>query len=549
MTSTTPEPSGVGLPIADRLPRDVDGAPVVAGSTGHRIVSLSTALLPDEVVVPITTRIPEGREIFRRSAGLVLLEAARRIGAPPLRIGPTLRTARIVSFEQHTDAASWAPILERAVTELVAADEPFVAEVARVEDAERHFAAAGWADAVALLDLRREHTVELLRLGETRALKMGVVVPRTGLLAGIALVPHAGGLLLDFGPTIRRELEARAVSTLVLEQRAPRYGGAMTRGTREWLEPLGVTSVGSFSRACVEGRLKELVFVSEGFHEKHLAQLADEVKARGDVRVLAIAGPSSSGKTTFIKRTKVQLEVVGLHPWELSLDDYYVDRERTVRDSTGAYDFEAVEALDLELLGDHIGRLVDGEEVTPPRFDFLEGKSRASAGTPIRLGERDILLVEGIHALNPRILAVVDPDQIFRVFVHPASAIPYDRLTTLEPSDVRLLRRIVRDRHQRGHLASDTLARWPSVRRGERRHIEPFLSHADRVFDTSLVYEPSVLKVFAERYLLEVPRGHPQRGAANRLRAMLDPFVPIGPDHVPPTSILREFIGGSGFTY
>jgi uridine kinase len=549
VTSVTPEPIGAGTRIADVLPRVLDGALVVAGSTGNRIVSLAAAVPDGESVEPLTTRTPEGREIFRRSAGLALLEAARRVGAPPLRIGPTLRTSRLVTFDVPADAAAWAPALERAVQAIVAADEPFVAEVARVEDAERDFAARGWREAVALLDLRREHTVELLRLGETRALKVGVVLPSTGALGGITLAPHASGLLLDFGPVVRSELEPRAVSTLVLEQRAPRYGAEMTRGQREWLEPLGVTSVGTFSRACVEGRLSELVFVSEGFHEKHLAQLADEVKARGTVRVLAIAGPSSSGKTTFIKRIKVQLEVVGLHPWELSLDDYYVDRERTVRDATGAYDFEAVEALDLDVLAAHFTRLMTGDEVRPPRFDFLEGKSRVGAGAPIRLGPRDILLVEGIHALNPRILAAIEPDRIFRAFVHPASSIPFDRLTTLEPSDVRLLRRIVRDRHQRGHRTADTLARWASVRRGERKHIEPFLAHADRVFDTSLVYEPSVLKVFAERYLLEVPRGHPQRGAASRLRALLEPFVPIGPDHVPPTSILREFIGGSGFTY
>lgn len=549
MTSVTPEPVGAGARLADLLPRAVDGALVVAGSTGHRIVSLAAAAPEGEPVEPLTTRSPDGREIFRRSAGLALLEAARRIGAPALRVGPTLRTSRLVTFDVPTDGLAWAPALERALHAIVEADEPFVAEVARVEDAERDFAARGWQDAVELLDLRREHTVELIRLGETRALKMGVVVPSAGLLAGLTVSAHASGLLLDFGPVVRRELEPRAVSTMLLEQRAPRYGNPMTRGQREWLEPLGVTSVGSFSRACVEGRLRELIYVSEGFHEKHLAQLADEVKARGGVRVLAIAGPSSSGKTTFIKRTKIQLEVVGLHPWELSLDDYYVDRERTVRDASGAYDFEAVEALDLELLAGDLARLLEGQEVRPPRFDFLEGKSRPGAGSPIRLRERDILLVEGIHALNPRLLAVIDPDRVFRVFVHPASSIPFDRLTTLEPSDVRLLRRLVRDRHGRGHRAADTLARWPSVRTGERRHIEPFLAHADRVFDTSLVYEPSVLKVFAERYLLEVPRGHPQRGAASRLRALLEPFVPIGPDHVPPTSILREFIGGSGFTY
>jgi uridine kinase len=272
------------------------------------------------------------------------------------------------------------------------------------------------------------------------------------------------------------------------------------------------------------------------------------VKRGKDVRIIAVAGPSSSGKTTFIKRLKIQLEVNGIHPVELSLDDYYKDRDQVARDPHGEQDFEALEALDLELLDHHIRRLLSGERVATARFDFVSGRSFPVGGPAMVLAPGDVLLVEGIHGLNPSLFGANEVG-VFRVFVHVATSLPFDRLSWLEPADLRLVRRIVRDRHSRGTSTAESLARWTSVRRGERLHIHPFQGNADRIFDSALVYEPAVLKVFAERYLLEVPRNHPEFGAAERLRRLLDPIVPIHPDHVPPTSILREFIGSSGFSY
>jgi uridine kinase len=323
----------------------------------------------------------------------------------------------------------------------------------------------------------------------------------------------------------------------------------MTRRAQSWLLSLGATSVGEFNRACVSGQVKELIHVSEGFHEKRIALIADEVKSRGGVRMIAVAGPSSSGKTTFIKRLKIQLQVNGIRPVELSLDDYYLDRERAPRDKSGAHDFEVIDALDRALLSDHVGRLLAGESLPTARYDFHTGKSVKDGGPKLGVGPNDVLLVEGIHALNPGLFERAIAERAFRIFIHPATAIPFDRLSIFEPADVRLLRRIVRDRHQRGFPASDNLARWPSVRRGERAHIFPHQGEADAVFDSSLVYEISVLRVYAERYLLEVPRNDPVFSAAYRLRRLLSQWVPIHPDHVPPTSILREFIGGSGFAY
>jgi uridine kinase len=318
-----------------------------------------------------------------------------------------------------------------------------------------------------------------------------------------------------------------------------------------WLGAMGVASVGAFNDLCVSGQVSQLIRVAEGFHEKRIGRIADDIaRARDRLRTIAIAGPTSSGKTTFIKRLTVQLQVAGLRPVGISLDDYYVDRERTPRDDRGEHDYEALEALDLALLQDHVRRLLAGEEVRTSRFDFRTGRSDPEGGPAIRLTRGDVLLLEGIHGLNPALLgAIPRPGELYRVFIHPATTLPFDRLHRVSATDLRILRRIVRDRHARGRSAADNIARWPSVQEGERRHIFPFQAEADAVFDSSLVYEPAVLKVYAERYLLEVPADHPAYGTAWRLRTLIDRFVAIYPDHVPPTSIIREFIGGSGFEY
>jgi uridine kinase len=295
----------------------------------------------------------------------------------------------------------------------------------------------------------------------------------------------------------------------------------------------------------------QLIRVAEGFHEKRIGHIADEIAAaRERIRVISIAGPSSSGKTTFIKRLKVQLQIDGVNPVGISLDDYYVDREKTPRAPGGDWDFEALEALDLPLLQDHVRRLLAGEAVRTARYDFLTGLSHPEGGATIQLRAGDVLMLEGIHGLNPRLLGSIPrPGELFRIFIHPATTLPFDRLTRVSATDLRLLRRIVRDRHQRGYRAAENIVRWPSVQQGERDHIYPFQGEADAVFDASLIYEPAVLKVYAERYLLEVPQDHPAYATAHRLRYLVDRFVSIYPDHVPPTSLVREFIGGSGFEY
>jgi uridine kinase len=539
-----------GTPLGELLPFEIEGARVVGALIDERPVRLDAPLVSDARVAPLTMASWEGRELYRRSLGLLLLEGAHRVAPNArVRLAASLTSGRVVHVEDAgDDLPSLAARIERAMHRIVAEGAEFREELWTVEEARAQFAAQGWEDAVALLGTWRDATVPLASCGELYALAEGPFLTSAGGLTGFRVIVHPEGLLVDFGEQMKRHMVAL---TLSMEQEHPRFSGEMIEEEKRWLASLGVTSVGSFDEQCVTGGVRELIRVSEGFHEKRIGRIADEIDARRKtLRIIAIAGPSSSGKTTFIKRLTVQLEIVGLRPISLSLDDYYVDREDTVRDADGELDFEAFEATNHTRLRAHVARLLAGERVKTARYDFIAGKGEPEGGAEVRLDAGNVLLVEGIHGLNPALFGSALPrEALFRIFVHPATTLPLDRLTDVGASDVRLVRRLVRDRHQRGHKAAATIARWPSVRRGEQRHILPFQHNADAVFDSALVYEMGVLKVFAERYLLEVRQTDPSFPTAYRLRRMLDRFVTIYPDHVPPTSILREFIGGSGFEY
>ncbi len=532
-----------GTPLRHVLPGRSGDELVVAGLLDQKPVSLNTPLFADAEVAPLTLDEPEGRQVWARSLGLVLLEAGRQ-AAPDvrLRIGSSRGVVQLVEAPGVADLALLAARLTRAMQRIVDADAPIRQESWTVEEAQAYFQERGWANAARLLATSRGATAPLVTCGDLYAVAMGTFLPSAGALRGWSLRPHGRGLLLDFG----YGGSGNGSGKLLVEPR-----GDMANAHRAWLEGMGVVSVGAFNDLCISGGVAQLIRVAEGFHEKRIGAIADDIATRRDaVRIIAIAGPSSSGKTTLIKRLTTQLHIDGLRPVGLSLDDYYVDRERTVRDEKGEYDFEALEALDLATLQDDVSRILRGEAVATARFDFVTGRRHPVPGPVIQLGQGDVLMLEGIHALNPRLLGdAPKAGELYRVFIQPSTTLPFDRLSRTSSTDLRLLRRIVRDRHHRGSRADQNILRWPSVQRGERNNIFPFMGEADAVFDSSLVYEPSVMKVYAERYLLEVPRSSPAYGTAWRLRLLVDRFVSIYPDHVPPTSLLREFIGGSGFEY
>lgn len=554
-------PAGVrlvaaGTAIEALLPQDKGGQPVVVALLDSKPVMLDTPVFSDATIVPVSLSEMSGRDAFRRSVGLLLLEAAHSVVPHfELRLGHAVDDLQVIDVGNgDVDCPDLCRRLEATMQRFVEQDVEFRWDSWTIEEARTQLTRQGWTDAALLLRTARTPVTTLQTCGHVRALVVGPLVPSARHLTGFHLLPHPDGLLLDYGPLVRkRRPNADAIheAELARELAHPRFGSEMVRSHHAWLATMGVRSVGDFNELCVRGEVQRLVRVAEGFHEKRIGHIADTIAARSpQLRVIGIAGPSSSGKTTFIKRLSVQLEVAGIQPVNLSLDDYYVDRDKCPRDEAGDYDFEALDALDLDLLRANLLELVAGAAVQTPRFDFKSGTSQRTGGPQLQIAPHQVLLVEGIHALNDALWPdAIGPDARMRIFVHPSTTLPVDRLTATSSADLRLLRRIVRDRHGRASPAADTIARWQSVRRGERRHIYPTYANADAVFDSSLAYEISVLKVYAERYLLEVREGHPSFPVAYRLRQLIDPYVAIYPEHVPPTSILREFVGGSGFEY
>jgi len=309
--------------------------------------------------------------------------------------------------------------------------------------------------------------------------------------------------------------------------------------------------VGQLNHLCLNDEIHSIIRIAEGLHEKKISQVADEILSRRPrVRLVTIAGPSSSGKTTFAKRLGIQLRVNGIEMVSLSLDNYYVNRDETPRDDQGRPDFESLEAIDLDLFHRHLGELMNGGEILTPRFDFVSGTRKSEdAWGVMRLEDHQLLVVEGIHGLNNRLTQSVPQEQKYRIFISALSQLAIDDHNRIFTSDARLIRRIVRDHLFRGFTAERTLDLWGRVRRGEGRWIFPFQEQADVMFNSAVVYEPAVLKTYAERFLLQVPRTSKAYTEAYRLLKGLSLFVPIFPDEVPHTSILREFIGGSTFSY
>lgn len=559
-----------GTRASDLLPERIDGALVVAALCDHKPVSLLTPLTSNGDLEALTTAHWEGQRVYRQSLALLVLDAAHAVSRDTGAEPPRIELAHSVGFARRVrvhgcapaDLDTLAPRIEAEMRALAARALPLTEELWSVDDAADYFARVGAPHTVALFRCWREAAVPVASYGGRYVLRTGPLVPHTGLLREFGVVADDEGLLLLYD-----RAAAPVTASRTTHAPAPRPGDPTPWGAEDaldaarqtttlvgaaepWQRALGIDSVGVFNRACIEGSVPRLIRVNEGFHEKAIGHIADQIVARGDAtRIVCISGPSSSGKTTFIERLKVQLHVNGKNPIGISLDDYYRDREATPRDAAGEFDYEALQALDLPLLHAQLTALLRGERVHTARYDFPTGTSHATEGIEIALGANDLLLLEGIHALNPEILGAAGRATAFSIFVCPLGQLPIDELTRVHGSDLRLLRRVVRDRHTRATAAEANLLRWPSVRRGERAHIFPFQHTADAFFDSGLLYELSVLKVFAERYLLEVPQASPAYPTAFRLLALLDRVVTIYPDHVPQTSILREFIGRSGFEY
>jgi uridine kinase len=517
---------------------------VVGAVVNNRVVSLAAQILRSGAVEPVTLWSHHGMRIYRRHLTMMLYAAFYRLHPNAhIHVGQSISEGYYFDVEGVAVDETFLAALEAAIRELAAKRLPFRFLRVPVEEARRLFARKGANVKRKVLDLWPTSHVGIMGLGDFLDFCLGPVAPHTGFFHQFKLVPleHDAAFVIQFPDPGEPSL--------------PRNEGPQPklyrthRLARDWSEVLGVAHVGDLNEACIDGSIREVIKVAEGLHEKRISDIADDIQLSGS-RLVFIAGPSSAGKTTFAKRLSIQLRVAGIRPVALSLDNYYVDREKTPRDQSGEYDFEALEAIDLELFNDHLCRILKGERVPTPVYNFQTGKREPKKSwKAIQLQDDQVIIFEGIHGLNDALTPAVPAEEKFRIYINALNPLAIDEHNRLHTSDTRLIRRIVRDRHYRGYSAAQTIASWPSVRRGERKHIFPFQESADVIFDTSLIYEFSVLKVFADRYLLEVPRSHPSFADAYRLRMFLAMFVPVLPGDVPNTSLMREFIGGSSFSY
>lgn len=515
---------------------------VVSAKVNNRVEGLNFKVYHNKDVEFLDISSESGLRTYVRSLCFVLCKAVEDLYPNgqillehPVSKGYycSLRIGKEIALEDVTR-------IKKRMEEIIAENIPFHRIEEHTEDAIRLFKEKGMTDKVKLLQTTGRLYTNYYKLGNSVDYYYGSLLPSTGHIKLFDLVKYYDGLLLRFpnrkNPSILGEMVKQEKMLEVFKE------------NRKWQEIMEVSTVGDINQAIQAGHATDLINVAEALQEKRIARIADDICQRKDIKVVLISGPSSSGKTTFSKRLSVQLMANGRYPYPISLDDYFVDREHTPRDENGDYDYESLYALDLELFNSHLEALVKGETIEIPRFNFTTGK-RDNSGNFLKLKDNMIIILEGIHALNPELTPHIAEDNKYRIYVSALTTVSLDNHNYIPTTDNRLLRRIIRDYNYRGYSAEETIKRWPSVRAGEEKWIFPYQENADAMFNSALLFELSVLKSHVDPILYQVPESSPAFSEACRLRRFMEYFIPV-PDHdLPPTSLLREFLGGSSFTY
>jgi len=529
-----------GSPLEDFfVNEDSNLAPIVGGIVNGELRELTYPIEIDSNVRPITMASRDGMRFYRRSLTF-LLAAAFEEQFPDATL---IVDHSIASGGYYCEVSGRAPLtdqeiaqLEGRMREMVKADLPFEKSRMPVDEAIAYFERKGFADKARLLANRRKPHLVIYQLGTLRDYHHGYMVPKAGYLKWFALLPTGDGFTLRF-PRRRKPTELLPV---------PEYPKLLNTFLEygHWLETLGVRDVGALNDAIIASRAREVVLVSEALHEGRITEIAAMIEERRqEARLVFIAGPSSSGKTTFSRRLSIQLLARGISTCPIGLDHFFVDRDKSPMEETGEFDYESLYALDLVRLNYDLRNLIAGERVRLPRYDFITG--RQEEGAVVKLSKEQIILLEGIHGLNPELIPEIPAEHAFRIYVSALTQLNLDRFNRVSTTDTRLIRRIVRDASQRGYSAVETIRRWESVGRGEKQNIFPYQENADVMFNSALMYEGSALAPLAEPLLRQVPYGTEEHVEAKRLLAFLDWFLPIDTSLIPDNSILREFIGGS----
>lgn len=514
-------------------------APIVGAIVNGELRELTYPIEMEARLQPVTMADSDGARIYRRSLTFLLETAFSNLFPKAgLYIDHSVASGGYYCEVKERDSLSAREIeaLEAEMRRLAQADLPFTRREASLDEAIAWFESQDYPDKARLLRHRRKSYVTLYQLGSHVDYHHGYMVPSTGCLRWFELVGSNGGFILRFP---RRH----SPTALMPLQDFPQLLNSF-RQYGSWLERLGIESVGALDDAIQSGRSREVILVSEALHEQHIASIARQIAdKRDDIHLVLISGPSSSGKTTFSRRLAVQLLALGLSPFALEMDNYFVDRVKTPRDENGQYDYETIDALNLSLLGEQLEQLIRGEEAKLPHYNFKTGLSEPGEAAQLRPGQ--LIILEGIHGLNPRLIPASLASQSFKIYASALTQLNLDRHNRVSTTDTRLVRRIVRDARERGYSAQQTINRWESVRRGEKRHIYPYQENANVMFNSALAYELAVLKPLAEPLLRQVPHNTPEFIETKRLLAFLEWFLPLEPDLIPDNSILREFVGGS----
>lgn len=515
---------------------------VVAALVNGKLRELSLPLYRDADVIPVSSASSDGTRIYRRSLSFLMIAAAAELF--PDRVFTVHHSMPFGGYycerddNQRLTNAELNQLRQR-MQELVDADLPITQVRVPLAEALNLFRLSGDHEKANLFAKRRKDYLTLYELNGVRDYFHGFMVPRTSYLRLFELRHYNNGFILQFP----RRHEPNVLQPFEDE---PRLANVFQQYSR-WLSIIGVPRVAALNDALRNGRTREVILVAEAFHQQQLTNIATDIaQHQPDVKIVLISGPTSAGKTTFSKRLAIQLIAKGIFPITIGMDNYFVNRTETPRDENGDYNFEALEAVDVPLFRQHLQQLLSGNQIIQPVYNFHTGEREW--GKPLRIGPEHVIIIEGIHGLNPRLVEGIPANALYRIFISAFTQLNLDKHNRVPTTDTRLLRRIVRDAAHRGYLASDTIGRWASVRRGEKQHIFPYQNNADVFFNSALVYELSVLKRLAYPLLLQVEPGTPERIEANRLMAFLqwfDPMPDTGLACIASDSILREFIGNS----
>ncbi len=507
-----------------------------------KLRELFTPMTKDCHVRFVTLKEQAGYMAYKRTATLMFLKACEDL----LGTGATTKIALDYSIgnsifcdflEDRVIDEAFARSIQKRMEELAKANLPITKRSLDTDQAAKYFDRIGFKGKKELFQFRRESKMNIYSLDGYDNYFYGYMAPSTGYISAFLVSAYQHGVVLQIPK--RKQTEE-----IVPFTPQPKLFHVMQR-SREWTKTMGVDTVGALNDEITHGNINHLILLQEGLQEKLLADIADEIVSKNK-RIILIAGPSSSGKTTFSHRLSIQLEIAGLTPHPVSMDDYFLDRELSPRDENGNYNFETIASLDVDLLTKHINQLLDGEEIDVPSYNFISGK-REYRGHKLKIGEKDVLVMEGIHGLNGTLTNEIPEDAKYRIYVSALNQINLDEHNRIPSSDGRLLRRIVRDAMTRGNDARETISRWDSVRKGEEDNIFPYQEEADVMFNSAQIYEIAVLKQYAEPLLFAVPKDCPEYQEAKRLLKFLEYFLNIPSEAIPKTSLLREFIGGSCF--